>query len=236
MDNRYKYRHNPIVKKIFMTMLIPTIFMNLTTAIASMADAIIIGQYLDDASLSVVTFAMPIFLIINVFSALFAVGGCISMSIDAGKGDKEEANKAFSISIELLLTMGVLLLLAGLFFSRTITGWLGAEEDIFESVELYSRIILMGGPFFVLNTGLAFFVRNDGRPTLSMVGMFASIFVDITLNFVFVGVMKIGVAGAAYSTVIGSIVSVFIVCTHFLLFLLPYCILSSSFFFFLILK
>lgn len=215
MDNRYKYRHNPIVKKIFMTMLIPTIFMNLTTAIASMADAIIIGQYLDDASLSVVTFAMPIFLIINVFSALFAVGGCISMSIDAGKGDKEEANKAFSISIELLLTMGVLLLLAGLFFSRTITGWLGAEEDIFESVELYSRIILMGGPFFVLNTGLAFFVRNDGRPTLSMVGMFASIFVDITLNFVFVGVMKIGVAGAAYSTVIGSIVSVFIVCTHF---------------------
>ena len=215
MKNRYHYKHNPIVKKIFMTMLIPTIFMNLTTAIASMADAIIIGQYLDDASLSVVTFAMPIFLIINVFSALFAVGGCISMSIDAGKGDKEEANKAFSISLELLLSMGILLFTAGLFFSHAITGWLGAGEDIFESVELYSQIILLGGPFFVLNTGLAFFVRNDGRPTLSMVGMFASIFVDITLNFVFVGVMGIGVAGAAYSTVIGSIVSVLIICTHF---------------------
>jgi len=215
MRNRYHYKHNPIVRKIFMTMLIPTIFMNLTTAIASMADAIIIGQYLDDASLSVVTFAMPIFLIINVFSALFAVGGCISMSIDAGKGDKEEANKAFSISLELLLSMGILLFTAGLFFSHVITGWLGAGEDIFESVELYSRIILLGGPFFVLNTGLAFFVRNDGRPTLSMVGMFASIFVDITLNFVFVGVMGIGVAGAAYSTVIGSIVSALIICTHF---------------------
>ncbi len=215
MKTSYHYKHNPIVKKIFMTMLLPTIFMNLTTAIASMADAIIIGQYLDDASLSVVTFAMPIFLIINVFSALFAVGGCISMGIDAGKGDKKEANKAFSISLELLLSMGILLLIAGLFFSHTITGWLGAGKDIFESVELYSRIILLGGPFFVLNTGLAFFVRNDGRPTLSMVGMFASIFVDITLNFVFVGVMGIGVAGAAYSTVIGSIVSVLIICTHF---------------------
>ena len=215
MKNKYHYKHNPILKKIFMTMLIPTIFMNLTTAIASMADAIIIGQYLDDASLSVVTFAMPIFLIINVFSALFAVGGCVSMSIDAGKGDKENANKAFSISIELLLSMGLLLFIAGLFFSRAITVWLGAGDDIFESVELYSRIILLGGPFFVLNTGLAFFVRNDGRPTLSMVGMFASIFVDITLNFVFVGVMGIGVAGAAYSTVIGSIVSVLIICTHF---------------------
>lgn len=215
MNNTYFRKQNPIVKKIFLTMLMPTIFMNLTTAIASMADAIIIGQYLDDASLSVVTFAMPIFLIINVFSALFAVGGCITMSVDSGKGNKEDANKAFSISVELLASMGILLLLAGLFFSRAITTWLGAGEDVFELVELYSRIILLGGPFFVLNTGFAFFVRNDGRPTLSMIGMFASIFVDITLNFVFVGVMKIGVAGAAYSTVIGSIVSVLIISTHF---------------------
>jgi len=216
MKNGYVYKHNPIVKKLFMSMLIPTIFMNLTTAIASMADTIFIGQFLDDASLSVVTFATPIFLIINVISALFAVGGCISMSIDAGKGEKEEANKAFSISLELLMAMGIALFVAGAFFSHTITGWLGAGEDVFESVELYSRIILMGGPFFVLNTGLAFFVRNDGRPTLSMVGMFSSIFVDISLNFVFIGIMKMGVAGAAYSTVIGSVVSVLIISTHFL--------------------
>ena len=102
MEKTYHYRHNPIVKRIFLTMLVPTIFMNLTTSIASMADTMIIGRYLDDASLSVVTFATPIYMIINVFSALFAVGGCIAMSIDSGKGRKDAANKAFSISVELL--------------------------------------------------------------------------------------------------------------------------------------
>lgn len=215
MNTTFSYKHNPITKKVLLSMLAPTILMNLTTAIGSMADSVIIGQYLDDLSLSVVTFALPIFMAINILSALFAVGGCIAMSIDSGKGKKEDANKAFSISIELMVFAGCLFLLAGIFLSPVITGWLGAGEDVFDLVESYSRIILMGGPFFILNTGLAFFVRNDGRPTLSMIGMFSSIVSDIILNFVFVGFMGMGVAGAAYSTVIGNIISILILATHF---------------------
>ena len=216
MEKLYLYKHNPIVKKIFLAMLAPTILMNLTTAIGSMADTVIIGHYLDDLSLSVVTFATPIYMIINTFAALFAVGGCIAMSIDSGKGAKENANKSFSISMLLLTFTGIILLLAGIFFSAPITYWLGAEKDIFDSVETYSKIILVGAPVFVLNIGLAFFVRNDGRPTLSMVGMFASIIVDIILNVVFVGMMNMGVSGAAYSTVIGQLVSAVIIGSHFL--------------------
>ncbi len=215
MESVYSLKNNPIVRKIFMTMLFPTILMNLTTAIGSMADAVIIGQYLDDLSLSVVTFATPIYMIINTLAALFAVGGCIAMSIEAGKGDKKEANRAFSLSMEFLVFTGVLLFIAGLFFSHVIAKWLGAGEDIFEQVRVYSRIILLGGPVFVLNIAIAFFVRNDGRPNLAMAGMFTSIFVDIVLNVVFVGFMKMGVDGAAYSTVIGQIVSMAVISSHF---------------------
>lgn len=215
MSSKYNYKHNPITRRVLLSMLAPTIFMNLTTAIGSMADSVIIGQYLDDLSLSVVTFALPIFMAINILSALFAVGGCISMSIDSGKGQKENANKAFSVSVELMAFAGIILFLGGLFMSRTVTGWLGAGEDVFDLVEIYSRIILMGAPVFILNTGLAFFVRNDGRPTLSMIGMFSSIVSDIILNFVFVGGMGMGVEGAAYSTVIGQFISIFILTTHF---------------------
>jgi len=215
MGNVYSYKHNPIVRKIFIAMLAPTILMNLTTAIGSMADTMIIGHYLDDLSLSVVTFATPIFMAINTFAALFAVGGCIAMSIDAGKGERETANQAFSLSMELLIFVGLIFLLAGVCFSEMVTGWLGAGEEVFEMVRVYSQIILVGGPIFALNIGVAFFVRNDGRPTLSMVGMFLSIIVDIILNFVFVGYMGMGVAGAAYSTVLGQAVSVLIIGSHF---------------------
>ena len=82
MDKLYYYKNNPIVKSIFIKMLAPTILMNLTTALASFADTVIIGYFLDDLALSVVTYATPIYMIINTFAALFAVGGSIAMSID----------------------------------------------------------------------------------------------------------------------------------------------------------
>ena len=196
-------------------MLAPTILMNLTTAIGSMADTVIIGHYLDDLSLSVVTFATPIYMVINILAALFAVGGCITMGIDAGEGNKAGANKAFSIAIEMLVILSAILFAAGLFFSGTVAGWLGAGEDVFELVRIYSRIILMGAPAFALNTAFAFFIRSDGRPNLSMIGMFVSIISDLILNVVFVGYLDMGVSGAAYSTVLGSVLSILVMSVHF---------------------
>jgi len=49
---------------------------------------------------------------------------------------------------------------------------LGAGAEVFDMVYNYSMIVLLAAPIFMLNIGLAFFVRNDGRPTLSMIGMF----------------------------------------------------------------
>lgn len=215
MGNLYYYKHNPIVKKIFFAMLVPTILMNLTTALASFADTVIIGHYLDELSLSVVTYATPIYMIINTFAALFAVGGSISMSVDAGKGDKASSNRVFSMAIELILAVGILLLLAGIFFGEQITTMLGADAQVFDKVYDYSTIILVGAPAFMLNIGLAFFVRNDGRPVLSMVGMFLSIIVNIVFDIVFIGLLDLDVAGAAYATVLGQIVSVVVIASHF---------------------
>lgn len=216
MENTYYYKHNPIVKNIFFTMLVPTILMNLTTALASFADTVIIGHFLDELSLSVVTFSTPIYMIINTVAALYAVGGSIAMSIDSGKGDKETAGEAFSVAVELMAVTGGLLLLAGICLNRQIPVWLGAGENVFDMVRAYSTIILVSAPFFMFNVGLAFFVRNDGRPTLSMVGMFLSIAVNIVFDIIFIGVFKLGVAGAAYATVLGQIVSLLVISSHFL--------------------
>ena len=217
MVNSFSVKRSPLVIKTFLSILLPTILMNLTTAIGSMADAVIIGQYLDELSLSVVTYATPIYMVINMIAALFAIGGCIAVSVDTGKGDKAGANKAFSVSAICLVFLSMILFFAGVFFSRQITFLLGAgNELVFDKVKTYVQIILLGAPIFILNIAGAFFVRNDGRPTLSMVGMISGMGIDIILNLVFVGFMSMGVAGAAISTVIGQGVGLIIVGSHFL--------------------
>ena len=216
MENSFSVKRSPLVTRTFLSILIPTILMNLTTAIGSMADTVIIGQYLDDLSLSVVTYATPIYMVINTIAALFAIGGCIAVSVDTGKGEKISANRAFSISVICLVFLSMLLFFAGVFFTKQITVMLGAgNELVFDKVISYVRIILLGAPVFILNISFAFFVRNDGRPKLSMAGMILSMGIDIILNIVFVGFMSMGIAGAAISTVIGQGVGLVIVGSHF---------------------
>ena len=216
MANSFSVKRSPLVTKTFLSILVPTILMNLTTAIGSMADTVIIGQYLDDLSLSGVTYATPIYMVINTIAALFAIGGCIAVSVDTGKGEKTSANRAFSMSVICLVFLSMLLFFAGVFFTKQITVMLGAgNELVFDKVKTYVQIILLGAPIFILNISCAFFVRNDGRPTLSMVGMISGMGIDIILNLVFVGFMSMGVAGAAISTVIGQGVGLVIVGSHF---------------------
>lgn len=216
MGNLFSVKRSPLVTRTFLSILVPTILMNLTTAIGSMADTVIIGQYLDDLSLSVVTYATPIYMVINTIAALFAIGGCIAVSVDTGKGEKISANRAFSISVVCLVFLSMLLFFAGAFFTKQITVMLGAgNELVFQKVISYVRIILLGAPVFILNISFAFFVRNDGRPKLSMAGMILSMGIDIILNIVFVGFMSMGIAGAAISTVIGQGVGLVIVGSHF---------------------
>ena len=216
MVHSFYSRRSPLLVKTFLSILVPTILMNLTTAIGSMADTVIIGQYLDELSLSVVTYALPVFMIINMTAALFAIGGCIARGVDIGKGEKENADRIFSISAVCLVSVAIVLFIAGMFFIEQITVLLGAENElIFDKVKSYVQIILLGAPVFILNLSSAFFVRNDGRPTLSMVGMLLSIFVDILFNLIFVGFMNMGIAGAAYSTVLGQCVGLIVIGSHF---------------------
>lgn len=221
MAEPFLCKNSPIVRRIFFSMLVPTILMNLTTAIASFADTVIIGYFLDDLSLSVVTYATPIYMIINTFAALFAVGGSIAIGIDSGKGDKAGANRAFSLATELLIASGFILTVGGLVLADNIPIWLGAGSDasgweVFKMVRSYSAIIMVSAPVFMLNVGLAFFVRNDGRPTLSMVGMILSIVINIIFDIAFIGTLDLGVAGAAYATVLGQFVSAVVIAGHFL--------------------
>ena len=90
---------NRLIDRIFFAMLVPTILMNLTTALASFADTVIVGNFLDELALSSVTFATPVYMLINTFAALFAVGGSTAMGIDAGRGEKAAANRVYSLSL-----------------------------------------------------------------------------------------------------------------------------------------
>ncbi|WP_161797492.1 MULTISPECIES: MATE family efflux transporter [Clostridia] len=69
------------------------------------------------------------------------------------------------------------------------------------------RIISMGIPFSMLITGMNVFINTQGKTFIGMISVIIGAVINIVLDAVFILVMDMGVAGAAWATVIGQAVS-----------------------------
>ncbi len=208
--------HDPLVRKVFFALLLPSLMINLVTSVASSADSIIVGNFVGEAALAAITLTFPVFMIINTLAALIAVGGSVVMSVFRGRGDAEAANLVFSHAVFAALGAGVLAAILSLPLIDPIARALGARDEGVPLVAAYAGIILLATPLFILNTALAFFVRNEGRPVLSMLGLFAGIAANIVMDLIFVAGFGMGVAGAAWATDLSQVVSLVILLSHFI--------------------
>lgn len=207
--------HEPLIKKIFLALLVPTLLINLTTSIGSSADTIIVGNFVGEAAMAAVTLTFPVFMGINTLAALMAVGGTVAMSIARGSGDQDAANALFSHALFVGGGAGALVALLAHGGMEPLAHALGARGEAVALVVTYAGIILLATPLFILNTCLAFFVRNEGRPVLAMWAMFSTIIVNILLNLLFVGGLGLGLAGAAWATNISQVAGLAILLGHF---------------------
>ena len=79
----------------------------------------------------------------------------------------------------------------------------------------YGRVLVAGSPVFVFSSFLQAFVRNDGAPKLAMAGVISGGVTNVILDYVFIFPLGQGMAGAALATVMGTCLTVLILCTHF---------------------
>ena len=164
-----------LVRKVFWTMLVPTILMNTVTCITSVADTIIVGNFLGESALASITFSTPVYMLVNTVAALIAVGGTTAMSIAIGGGNKRETDEVFSLMAFWTVVSGVVFALSGAAFIDPVVTILGARGEFIELTRQYVLIVFYVTPVILLNIVLAFLVRCDGRPNLAMAGMFAAI-------------------------------------------------------------
>lgn len=75
----------------------------------------------------------------------------------------------------------------------------------------YIAVIALGASMQVIGTGLVPFIRNHGGSFYAMVSMIAGFVTNIILDYLFVWVLKQGVSGAAWATVIGQGITMLIV-------------------------
>ena len=186
---------------------IPAAISLLITAIYNIVDRIFVGNIIGTSALAGLSICFPLSFMMVAFGLTCSAGGSSLFSLFAGKNDQRSMNRVFGNALMLVVAFELLLSVLLLLFSEPILRVFGVTETAYPYASIYYRIVTLGCLFQGLTLVFCDFVRVSGKPVLSMFVTGVGAVTNILLDAVFVAVLKWSVAGAAWATVLGQIVS-----------------------------
>lgn len=186
---------------------IPSIIAMLVSSLYNIVDQFFIGQSVGMLGNAATNVAFPLSITCTAISLLCGIGGAANFNLNMGAGEKEEAEKYAGTAISLMVVLGVVLCVAVRFFLEPLMRVFGATSDILDYSLTYTGITSLGFPFLILATGGSNLVRADGSPRFSMCCTLVGAAINTILDPVFIFGFDMGMAGAAWATVIGQVVS-----------------------------
>ncbi len=153
------------------------------------------------ASASIIS---PVLIILAGVATTVGVGGASFVSRALGEGNIEKASQVVANSYLIFWTVTIIITIFGIIFIRPIIYLLGATDNIAPYAVIYGRIIFIGA---ITSTGFSNIIRAYGDARYATLIWVVPITVNIIFCWLFIMIMKIGIAGAALATVLGQAVS-----------------------------
>ncbi len=193
--------------RLILGFFIPMLFGFLFQQFYNMMDTVIVGRYLGVKALAAVGSTGSInFMILG-----FCMGICSGFAIPVAQkfGEKNDhalrqfvANSGWlAAGFSAVMTLTVCLL------CRNILVWMRTPKDILEGAYSYIFVIFLGIPAAFLYNLLAGIIRSMGDSTTPLIFLLISSVMNVVLDLFMITVWKLGVAGAAWATVISQGVS-----------------------------
>lgn len=204
-------KSNPLetapVDKLLRQFAVPSIIAMLVSALYNIVDQFFIGRSVGELGNAATNIAFPLSICCGAIALLFGIGGASSFNLAMGRGSKKEAVYYLGNSAVMLFGCGVVLTLIVQIFLSPMLVFFGAPEEILAYAKTYTGITSLGFPFLVLATGGGHLIRADGSPKFSMACNLTGAVVNTLLDALFVFGFNMGIAGAAWATIIGQVIS-----------------------------
>ena len=194
---------------------LPSIAMMIFSSIYGVVDGFFVSNFAGKTPFAAVNFIMPFLMILGTIGFMFGTGGSALVSLTMGEGDREKANKIFSLLVYVSLVLGAVIAVLGIIFIRPIASFLGAEGEMLENSVLYGRIILLALPAFILQMEFQSFIVTAEKPQLGLIVTVVAGVTNMVLDFLLVGVFPLGLVGAASATAISQCIGGFVPLAYF---------------------
>ena len=192
--------------KRLLSFTLPSIIMMIFTSIYGVVDGYFVSNFVGKTPFAAVNFIMPFLMILGTVGFMFGTGGSALVSRLMGEGDREKANKTFSLIVYTSLVIGIIIAVLGQIFLRSLASALGAEGRLLEDCIIYGRVILLALPAYILQMEFQSFFVTAEKPTLGLIATLLSGFTNMILDALLVAVFPLGLVGAALATAMSQVV------------------------------
>ena len=206
---------NSDLNKQFYNYLWAYILVALSGCLGNVVDGIIVGNLISEDGVSAINLSKPINQFIFTLHLLINAGAGMLVAYALGKKNIAEAQRYFVRSLSLSTSIGILLAIGGgiIFLTQT-ANLLCSNEQIRPLATDYMQILLLGNPAFILLWGLSTMVGADGSPKLVSLAVIIDNAANLCLDIVFIQCMGWGIAGSSAATVVGHLIGIVILLSH----------------------
>ena len=203
------------INKKFFSYIIPSLSAMIIFSLYSMVDGFFVSKYVGVEALSAVNLSMPFINIVFALGIIAAVGSQTMCGVFIGRKNYMKANNIFSFNIRTVTIFSIILTVLFYFNMDMIARLLGATEDLGPLVIEYLGHIVYFVPFLMISYNFEVMVKVDGFPRLAVATVITCGLSNVILDYVFVGLMGHGLAGAAVATGFSQVISTVVYLIHF---------------------
>lgn len=200
------------MNKLILKMGLPMIVSMVLQALYNVIDSIFVANMGSIGAIAnqALTYAFPIQIMIIAIGVGTGVGLNALLSKSLGEKDREKVNRIAGNGIFLSICIYLVFLLFGLFGSRWFISLFTEDKEIIEMGTTYLKICTCFSLGSIGYTVYERFLQATGKTMLSTISQISGAVVNIVLDYLFIYPLKMGVAEAAWATIIGQFVSLFI--------------------------
>lgn len=198
---------NEEIKKVLFKMSMPAIIGMLVNSLYNIIDTIFVGQGVGALGIAGVIIIMPIQMIMMGIAQMIGIGAASMLSRNLGAKKYDKVNHIAGNAFFMLIIVGISLSFFGILFINQIVSLFGATENILPYALEYGEIIVIGAMIFPISITANNLLRAEGNAKEAMFSMVIGLVSNIILDYIFIFVFDMGVAGAAWATVIARLFS-----------------------------
>lgn len=200
------FTQGSIVKSL-LKFSIPLFIGNLLQQLYNVVDSIIVGKFISSSALASVGASFALMVLINSIIFGLCIGSSTLFSIEYGKKNLNALKNAIYISFVFILSFTILLNLLLYFNIDRLIDFMNIPKNIIFDTKSYLVIVLLGVVASFIYNFISAILRSIGNSKVPVIFILISTIINIILDLYFIVILKMGVKGAAYATVISQYVS-----------------------------